>query len=50
LSGIDAKSDVIRFDGLHKKGLHASWGLDGTKIDGVPERWHTRGLNIDPDN
>jgi hypothetical protein len=24
--------------------------LDGTKIDGVSERWHTRGLNIDPDN
>jgi len=50
LNGTDAKWDVIRFDGLHTKGYMPRGRLDGAKIGGVPERRHTVGLNIEPDN
>jgi len=51
MSGIDAKWDVIRFGGLHPKGLHASWArFDGARIGRMPKRRQTLGLRLSPDN
>ena len=51
LNGIDAKWDVIRFDGLHTKDLHA-WWVSRWREDRrrAPECRHAVGLNIEPDN